>query len=75
MRHLYRGFSLLFILFFLSNCHSESPVDPEDKFEWELIGEPLGDTNIYTISVHPEDEALWFVTSGGGIYSLKIDPP
>jgi photosystem II stability/assembly factor-like uncharacterized protein len=68
-------------LLLVSSCqknissNSNDPTPPSDSSvqmsKWEYLGRPLGDSEILTITVHPSDENLWFVTSENGIYVTR----
>ncbi len=38
---------------------------------WESLGKPLGDSNIESITIHPQDGNLWFATSANGAYVTR----
>ena len=53
---------------------SSNPIPQSDTsqvWKWEYLGRPLGDSQIFTIAIHPQDENLWFVTSENGIYVTR----
>jgi len=62
---------------FGSGCKKEglvdqvAPLDSIAQSNWEYLGSPLGDSEINTITIHPEDDNLWFVTSWKGIYVTR----
>jgi photosystem II stability/assembly factor-like uncharacterized protein len=45
---------------------------PSVYFNWQFVGTPLGDEDIYAIRVDPENEHLWYVGSqASGIYLTR----
>ena len=77
------AFLFIVVLFGLS-CQKELPNDsipnvlndsipnvPNDEWTWEFLGKPLGDSEVNTITIHPENDKLWFVTSWKGIYVTR----
>lgn len=55
----------------VSGCKIDEKADPVDKKSWVFIGKPMDDAGVNTITIHPEDDNLWFVTSWRGIYVTR----
>ncbi|PSR12374.1 MAG: hypothetical protein DA408_08220 [Bacteroidetes bacterium] len=51
------------------SCHKEEVSAPQ----WDLtyLGQPLGDSLLNTITIHPENDDLWLVTAWRGIYVTR----
>lgn len=45
------------------SCKEEERIDPVHEWKGEFLGKPLGDIALHTITIHPDDDNLWFVTS------------
>jgi photosystem II stability/assembly factor-like uncharacterized protein len=45
-----------------------SPQPVTSKWTLENLGKPLADSKVLSITIHPKDENLWFVTSENGAY-------
>jgi hypothetical protein len=69
--------SILFALLLLYGCNNRDDEDvinlPDDELNWsvEFIGKPMNDAALNSISIHPDDDSLWFVTSWRGIYITR----
>jgi len=61
----------MLILFGLSCKKPNDPIDPMNEWNTEFLGKPLGDSALNSISIHPNDDSLWFVTSWKGIYVTR----
>jgi len=72
MNSIHKLVILLALCSFLTNCQREDESNSDDE-TWitEFIGSLDGYTAINSISVHPEVENLWFVTSWNGIYITR----
>jgi photosystem II stability/assembly factor-like uncharacterized protein len=67
----------LWIILFASvefGCQKEKKADqPHTVDDWksEFIGTPMEDYSVQTITINPEDDNLWFVTSMRGLYLTR----
>mgnify|MGYP001812486997 FL=1 len=57
--------------FTLLSCHEDDTEDPTNEWNYEFIGKPMGNSEVNTITIHHEDDDLWFVTSWRGIYLTR----
>ncbi|MCK5368887.1 MAG: hypothetical protein KAQ62_10055 [Cyclobacteriaceae bacterium] len=55
------------------SCQDEEIKGPinESNYDYEFLAKPMGNANVSTITIHPENDDLWFVTSGSGIYLTR----
>jgi hypothetical protein len=49
------------------NCQRAPLPEPTKEWKIRFLGAPLGKVDLYTITLHPENDDLWFVTFGGGL--------
>jgi Sortilin, neurotensin receptor 3,/BNR/Asp-box repeat len=75
-----RIFYLYVVLLLVNSCQKETSnsshgsnhlTDTSQTLKWEYLGRPLGDSEILTITIHPQNDNLWFVTSENGIYVTR----
>jgi hypothetical protein len=64
---------IFFTFFALNLFNCKQPHEEKDPFlwKWEFVGKPLDDGAIMSITLHPEDDQTWFVTSWRGIYITR----
>jgi hypothetical protein len=39
--------------------------------DWETVGAPMGDPEVYDMYIDPVDDCLWYITSDNGIYITR----
>ncbi|MFC2124651.1 WD40/YVTN/BNR-like repeat-containing protein [Bacteroidota bacterium] len=69
MKSICKAVFLMIVAIAVLSCQKEE--GSVDEWNWEFLGKPMGDSEVYTITIHPEDDGLWFVTSGRGIYVTR----
>lgn len=80
MKLILRLFYFYVVLLLVNSCQkgtsndsrsSNHLTDTSQILKWEYLGRPLGDSELLTITIHPEDENIWFVTSNNGLYVTR----
>jgi hypothetical protein len=63
MKSSYLSLFLVIVSLAVFSCKEEEIEEPVHEWKGEFLCKPLGDIALNTITIHPHDDDLWFVTS------------